>query len=121
MSKSKDCPQDTDFLQYVSTKFQQNRKTMLKKRNRRKKYQQRLTRLINVGGYPEPVQYVDKYYCGFYEIPRKKPYYKRLYISDYSRNYRFHKKLSNKKVRRVLDVSSRGGYKKVHDLWWETI
>ena len=80
MPKSKDCPQDTDFLQYVPTKFQQNRKTML-----------------------------------------KKPYYKRLYISDCSRNYRFHKKLSNKKVRRVLDVSSRGGYKKVHDLWWETI
>lgn len=38
MPKSKDCPQDTDFLQYVPTKFQQNRKTMLKKRNRRKKY-----------------------------------------------------------------------------------
>ena len=119
MSKSKDCPQDTDFMQYVPTKFQQNRKTMLKKRNRRKSYHQRLARLKNIGGYPEPVQYVDKYYCGFYEIPRKKPYYKRFYISAWD-DYRFHKKLSNKKVRRVLDVSSRGGYKKVHDLWWET-
>lgn len=121
MPKSKDCPQDMDFLQYVPTKFQQNRKTMLKKRNRRKSYHQRLARLKNISGYPEPVQYVDKHYCEFYEIPYKKPYYKRLYISDCSRNYRFHKKLSNKKVSRVLDVSSRGGYKKVHDLWWETI
>ena len=121
MPKSHDCLQDTDFLQYVPTKFQQNRETMLKKRNRRKSYHQRLARLKNISGYPEPVQYVDKYYCEFYEIPYKKPYYKRSYISDYSRNYRFHKKLSNKKVRRVLNVSSRGGYKKVHDLWWETI
>lgn len=121
MPKSKDCLQDTDFLQYVPTKFQQNRKTMLKKRNRRKKYQQRLARLKNIGGYPEPAQYVDKYYCEFYEIPYKKPYYKRLYVSDYSRNYRFHKKLSSKKVRRVLDLPSRGAYKKVHDLWWKAI
>lgn len=122
MPKSKDCPQDTDFLQYVPTKFQQNRKTMLKKRNRRKKYQQRLTRFKNVGGYPAPVRYADKDYYEFYIyiLPRKKPYYKRLYISGYSRNYRFHKRLSNKKVRRVLDVPNRGGYKKVHDLWWET-
>ena len=120
MPKSKDCLQDKDFLQYVPTKFQQNRKTMLKKRNRRKSYHQRLARLKNIGGYPEPVQYVDKYYCGFYEIPRKKPYYKRLYISNWD-DYRFHKRLSNKKVRRVLDVSSRGGYKKVLDLWWETL
>lgn len=63
MPKSKDCLQDTDFLQYVPTKFQQNRKTMLKKRNRRKSYHQRLARLKNISGYPEPVQYVDKYYC----------------------------------------------------------
>lgn len=119
MSKSKDCPQDTDFMQYVPTKFQQNRKTMLYKRNRRKKYQQRLARFKNIGWYPAPVQYVDKYYCEFYEIPRKKPYYKRFYISTWD-DYRFHKKLSNKKVRRALDVPSRGGYKKVHDLWWET-
>ena len=47
MPKSKDCLQDTDFLQYVPTKFQQNRKTMLKKRNRRKSYHQRLARLKN--------------------------------------------------------------------------
>ena len=119
MSKSKDCPQNTDFMQYVPTKFQQNRKTMLYKRNRRKKYQQRLARFKNIGWYPAPVQYADKYYCGFYEIPRKKPYYKRFYISTWD-DYRFHKKLSNKKVRRALDVPSRGGYKKVHDLWWET-
>ena len=76
MPKSKDCPQDTDFLQYVPTKFQQNRKTMLKKRNRRKSYHQRLARLKNISGYPEPVQYVDKYYCEFYEIPY-------LIIKDY--------------------------------------
>ena len=90
MPKSKDCLQDKDFLQYVPTKFQQNRKTMLKKRNRRKSYHQRLARLKNIGGYPEPVQYVDKYYCGFYEIPRKKPYYKRLsaigMITDFIRD-----------------------------------
>mgnify|MGYP001154318020 CR=1 FL=1 len=49
MPKSKDCPQDTDFLQYVPTKFQQNRKTMLKKRNRRSSYYQRLERFKNVG------------------------------------------------------------------------
>ena len=76
MSKSKDCPQDTDFLQYVPTKFQQNRKTMLKKRNRRKKHHRNLAKLKNIGWYPVPVQYKDKDYCEFYEIPRKKPYYK---------------------------------------------
>lgn len=78
-----------------------------KRRNKRKrdqKYRKHLKHLVeNVSGYPSPAIYTDEVWIrgqGYVQNP--KPYYKRLYRGSgrgKGMSY-YHKKMSNKKIRR---------------------
>lgn len=90
------------------------------KRERDKKYKERMKYLYDNLGHliSSPVDPVDRY--GYYtkdlnEITR----YKRYWFTGTGKKY--HKRQSNKAVRRSKDISvrNRGNYKKVYDLWWE--
>lgn len=90
------------------------------KRERDKKYKERMKYLYDALGHlvSSPVNPVDRY--GYYtkdlnEITR----YKRYWFTGTGKKY--HKRQSNKAVRRSKDISvrNRGNYKKVYDLWWE--
>lgn len=76
-----------------------------KRRNRRecdRKYRNHLKYFAkNISGYSAPVMYTDEVWVreqGYIENP--KPYYKRLYRSRGRGMSYYHKKMSNRKVRR---------------------
>lgn len=93
-----------------------------KKRNKRErylKYKHHLKHLYNINtGYPPPVIYTDEVWiCRQGWVDNPKPYYKRLYRSKMSK---FHKKLSNRKIRRYKGKLPNGfGCHKLYDYWYE--
>lgn len=143
--KCKDCPYyDYGFTQYCdkvggkvslygyctyvykkrtnqTNNFKQKRRN---KRERDQKYKNHLKLLAeNVQNYPQPVIYTDEIWVkgdGYVENP--KPYYKRLYRGRgrHSRS-NYHKKMSNKKIRRFKgDLPNKGNLShRLYDFWWE--
>lgn len=94
------------------------------KRERDQKYKNHLKYLAkNVSGYPLPVMYADKIWIkGQGYIKNQKPYYKRCYRGrgKHSASH-YHKKMSNKKIRRYEgELTRKGniGYK-LYDFWWK--
>jgi len=77
----------------------------------------------NIQYYPCPVIYTDEIWIegqGYVENP--KPYYKRLYRGRGRRsNSNYHKKMSNRKIRRYTgELPKKGNFShKLYDFWWE--
>lgn len=117
MSKKRTPKEDEEFMQYIPAKFHINRKTLLAKRNRMIKHKRYLHSLLYTTDWsPCPVSEI--------ECDNGKQYIKRTYISggEYCRNhYRWCKRQSNRSIRRCQCVPSRGGYKKVYDVWWKVL
>lgn len=98
-----------------------------KRRNKRERDQKHKNHLKflaeNVTGYPSPVIYTDEIWIkgqGYIENP--KPYYKRLYRGRGRRsNSNYHKKMSNRKIRRYTGKLPKKGNltHKLYDFWWE--
>ncbi|MCR2049748.1 hypothetical protein NSB25_21055 [Acetatifactor muris] len=94
------------------------------KRERDQKHKNHLKFLAeNVPEYPYPVIYTDEILIrghGYVENP--KPYYKRLYRGrGRHSNSNYHKKMSNKKIRRYRgELSKKGNLShRLYDFWWE--
>lgn len=98
-----------------------------KRRNKRERDQKHKNHLKflaeNVSGYPSPVIYTDEIWIkgqGYMENP--KPYYKRFYRGrGRHSNSNYHKKMSNRKIRRYKgELSSKGNLgHKLYDFWWK--
>lgn len=98
-----------------------------KRRNKRERDQKHKNHLKflaeNVTGYPSPVTYTDEIWIrgqGYTENP--KPYYKRIYRGRGRRsNSNYHKKMSNRKIRRYSgELPKKGNLShKLYDFWWE--
>ena len=85
-----------------------------RKRNRDKKYKEHLKRISDYGNYPPPSYPVDENgdYCK--DNPVR---YKRFTYKPGKKKYL--RKLSNNKVRKAKDLSSKGsGYRRLFDYWW---
>lgn len=97
-----------------------------KRRNKREcdqKYKKHLKFLAeNVSIYPFPSIYTDEVWInGRGCIENQKPYYKRLYRGRGKGMSYYHKKMSNKKIRRYKgELPKKGniGYR-LYDFWWE--
>ena len=94
------------------------------KREREQKYKTHLKFLAeNISGYPSPVIYTEKIWVkgqGYVENP--KPYYKRLYRGKGKHsNANYHKKMSNRKIRRYKgELPKKGNLShRLYDFWWE--
>ena len=95
-------PCEDAFLEIAKTKKHSKQKRR-NKRERDQKHKNHLKFLAgNISGYPSPVIYTDEIWIkgqGYIENP--KPYYKRLYRGRGRRsNSNYHKKMSNRKIRR---------------------
>ena len=98
-----------------------------KRRNKRERNQKHRNHLKffaeNVTGYPSPVIYTDKIWIkGQGYVENSKPYYKRLYRGRGRRsNSNYHKKMSNRKIRRYTgELPKKGNLShKLYDFWWE--
>lgn len=93
------------------------------KRERNQKYKNHLKYLTeNVSGYPSPVIYTDEVWIsGQGYIQNPKPYYKRLYRGGGKGMSYYHKKMSNKKIRRYKgELPKKGNLShRLYDFWWE--
>lgn len=98
-----------------------------KRRNKRERDQKHKNHLKfleeNISGYPSPVIYTDEIWVkgqGYVENP--KPYYKRSYRGrGRSSNSNYHKKMSNRKIRRYTgELPKKGNLShRLYDFWWE--
>lgn len=93
-------------------------------RYRDKVYKKHLKFLAdNITGYPSPVVYTDKIWVkGKGWVDNPKPYYKRCYRGrGRHSNSNYHKKMSNRKIRRYTGELPRKGNlsHKLYDFWWE--
>ena len=116
---------------YCTHVYEKNSKHMnhskQKRRNkieRDQKYKNRLKFLAeNISGYPSPAIYTDEIWIrgqGYVENP--KPYYKRLYRGrGRHSNSKYHKKMSNRKIRRYkAELPKKGNLShRLYDFWWE--
>lgn len=94
------------------------------KRERDQKHKNHLKFLAeNVSGYPSPAIYMNVIWIkgqGYVEI--SKPYYKRLYRGrGRHSNSNYHKKMSNRKIRRYKgELPTKGNLgHRLYDFWWE--
>lgn len=98
-----------------------------KRRNKRERDQKHKNHLKflaeNVTGYPSPVIYTDEIWIkGHGYVGNPKPYYKRLYRGrGRHSNSNYHKKNSNRKIRRYTgELPKKGNLShKLYDFWWE--
>lgn len=98
-----------------------------KRRNKRERDQKHRNHLKfiaeNVTGYPSPVIYTDEIWIkGQGYVENSKPYYKRLYRGrGRHSNSNYHKKMSNRKIRRYKgELPKKGNLShKLYDFWWE--
>lgn len=96
-----------------------------KRRNKRERDQKHKNHLKflaeNVSGYPSPATYTDKVWIssrGYVE--NSKPYYKRLYRGRGKGMSYYHKKMSNRKIRRYKGKIPNGNCcYKLYDFWWQ--
>lgn len=93
------------------------------KRERDQKYKNHLKYLAeNVSGYPSPAIYTDEVWIsGHGYVQNLKPYYKRLYRGRGKGMSYYHKKMSNKKIRRYKgELPKKGNLShRLYDFWWE--
>ena len=97
-----------------------------KRRNKRERDQKHKNHLKflaeNRSGYPCPAIYTDEIWVKGQYVENPKPYYKRLYRGKgrYS-NSNYHKKMSNKEIRRYKgELPKKGNLShKLYDFWWE--
>ena len=77
----------------------------------------------NIQYYPSPVIYNNEIWIkGQGYVENSKPYYKRLYRGRGRRsNSNYHKKMSNRKIRRYIgEIQKKGNLShKLYDFWWE--
>lgn len=98
-----------------------------KRRNKRERDQKHKNHLKflteNILGYPSQVIYTDEIWIkGQSYVENPKPYYKRLYRGrGRHSNSNYHKKMSNRKIRRYTgELSKKGNLShKLYDFWWE--
>lgn len=98
-----------------------------KRRNKRERDQKHRNYLKflaeNVTGHPSPVIYTDEIWIkGQGYVENSKPYYKRLYRGrGRCSNSNYHKKMSNRKIRRYTgELPKKGNLShKLYDFWWE--
>lgn len=98
-----------------------------KRRNKRERDQKHKNHLKflaeNVTGCPSPVIYTDEIWIkGQGYVENAKPYYKRLYRGRGKHsNSNYHKKMSNRKIRRYKgELSKKGNLShRLYDFWWE--
>ena len=98
-----------------------------KRRNKRERDQKHKNHLKflaeNILGYPSPVMYTDEIWIkGKGYIKNPKPYYKRCYRgSGKHSNSNYHKKMSNRKIRRYKDELPKKSNlcHRLYDFWWE--
>lgn len=112
-----------DAYSDISKQINHSKQQRRNKRERDQKYENHLKFLNeNVSGYPSPVIYTDEIWIrgqGYIENP--KPYYKRLYRGRGKGMSYYHKKMSNRKIRRYkggLPKKGNWGHR-LYDFWWE--
>lgn len=94
------------------------RRNKINKRERHLRKERKLRKIVeNSYGYPQSAMYIDKVYVkGYGYVENPKPYYKRLYRGKSSS---YHKKMSNKAIRRYKGELSNGQMcHKLYDFWW---
>lgn len=94
------------------------------KRERNQKHKEHLKFLAgNISGYLSPAIYVDEIWIkGQGHVENAKPYYKRIYRGrGKNSNSSYHKKMSNKKIRKYKGGLPKKGNKshRLYDFWWE--
>ena len=100
-----------------------SKKKKRNKRERDQKYKNHLKYLAeNISSYPPLAIYIDEiwiYGQGYVKNP--KPYYKRLYRGRGKGMSYYHKKMSNKKIRRYKgELPKKGNLAhRLYDFWWE--
>ena len=114
----------TDVYEKNVTHKNRSKQKRRNKRERNQKYKNHLKFLAeNVTGYPSPVIYIDEIWIkGQGYVENSKPYYKRLYRGrGRHSNSNYHKKMSNRKIRRYTgELSKKGNLShKLYDFWWE--
>ena len=93
------------------------------KRERDQKYGNHLKYLAeNILGYPSPVMYTDEVWIrGHGNVDNLRPYYKRMYRGRGKGMSYYHKKISNRKIRRYKGELPKKGNLcyRLYDFWWE--
>lgn len=107
------CIKDNEEAKIVSKKH---------KRERYLKHKRYLKHLHDMSlNYPAPVIYTDEIYVGKKGyVDNPKPYYKRIYRSRGCGASAWHKKASNRKIRRYKgDIPNGNWCHKLYDYWWQ--
>lgn len=114
----------TDAYSDIPKRINYQKQKRRNKRARDQKHKNHLKFLAeNVQCYPAPVIYTDAIWIkgqGYIENP--KPYYKRIYRGrGRHSNSNYHKKMSNRKIRRYRgELSKKGNLShRLYDFWWE--
>lgn len=112
-----------DACSEVKKQINHSKQKRKNKRERDQKHKNHLKFLAeNISRYPYPVIYTDEIFIrgyGYAENP--KPYYKRLYRGRGRRsNSNYHKKMSNRKIRRYRrELPKKGNLShRLYDFWW---
>lgn len=99
----------------------QNRRNKIERDQKHKDHLKFLAE--NIQYYPSPVIYNNEIWIkGQGYVENSKPYYKRLYRGRGRRsNSNYHKKMSNRKIRRYIgELPKKGNLShKLYDFWWE--
>lgn len=97
-----------------------------KRRNKRERDQKHKNHLKflaeNIQDYPSPVIYTDEVWIrGKGYVKNPKPYYKRCYRGRGKGVSHYHKKMSNKKIRKYKgELPKKGNFgHRLYDFWWE--
>lgn len=114
----------SDIYDQETTLKNHSKQKRKNKRERDQKHKNHLKFLAeNVSGYPSPAIYMNVIWIkgqGYVENP--KPYYKRLYRGrGRHSNSNYHKKMSNRKIRRYKgELPKKGNLShRLYDFWWE--
>lgn len=109
----------TDAYSDIPKRINHQKQKRRNKREREQKHKNHLKFFTeNISGYPSPVIYIDEIWIkGQGYIENSKPYYKRLYRS----NSNYHKKMSNRKIRRYKgELPKKSNLcHRLYDFWWE--
>lgn len=106
--------------------IQQKNHNKQKRRNKRERDQKHKNHLKflaeNRSGYPCPAIYTDEIWVKGQYVENPKPYYKRLYRGKGRHsNSNYHKKMSNRKIRRYKgELPKKGNLShRLYDFWWQ--
>lgn len=108
-----------DVIKQINRSKQKRRN----KKERDQRYKNHLKYLAeNISVYPSPAIYTDEVWVnGRGYVQNLKPYYKRLYRGRGKGMSYYHKKMSNKKIRRYKgELPKKGNMShRLYDFWWE--